>query len=315
MKKSYMMAGGGVALVLLLALIGLVLTNTAPNAEGLPTLIPTRIAQDSILQTELPTTENSPTQTPSETLAHTATATVSASETPTSTEEVTSEAAELIITPDILLLNTSGRDTVQTLQAATTQTPAPNSALATQTPEVVVISGGVVSTATPNTGNNAPSTSAPDSVIVPTNAPAVSVVATNTPVLVSGVPVGIGLAEAQQIGVSELRLISFTSPATTLLQEMGGILPSLPANTQIALAELLMICNSNADCTPRGGFTLITSGNQALTPISISNLPAFNSGFGGGQVWGYVAFALPNNQSATTLSLVVGNNSYTFATR
>jgi hypothetical protein len=233
-----------------------------------------------------------------------------------------------------------GNTTTQPLAIPVTDTSIPEDTLTAQpvteapsnTPET-----GIAATATPNQGAVAPTVeqptaqqpTQPGATSGPTTAPtqgnptatsgpttpaATTVVPTIT-ATVSGDP-GVPLQQALTVGNGSMRIVSAAFPATNALKDIGVTPPAPPAGSQWALVEAFMQCNQGVNCAPDSASLKILGATGKTYPVTtaFSVTPIFGpDGYTPGQVWGYLEFAVENNEQPLRLVLTQGGQNYTFA--
>jgi hypothetical protein len=117
------------------------------------------------------------------------------------------------------------------------------------------------------------------------------------------------------IGSGQMRVISVNRPGEAFIRDLGGSAPNPPANHAWVVVEVLLICASESSCAPTNAMQVIGSSGTAYNPGAGFSLdPPFGaSSYLNGQVWGYLGFLIPNNESQLQLVLTEGGTTYRFA--
>lgn len=126
-----------------------------------------------------------------------------------------------------------------------------------------------------------------------------------------GVPVSLGL----DVGTGEMRIVSATRPAKDRITELGGSVPNAPGDQSWVLVEALLICAGDLNCRPNpSALWVVGSSGAGYNPSPQLNLPPiFGSALSNRQVWGYLGFVVPTNESNLRLVLVQGGQTFVFA--
>jgi hypothetical protein len=121
------------------------------------------------------------------------------------------------------------------------------------------------------------------------------------------------LASPVNIGIGEFRVVDAKRGAESVIQELGGSFPPAPANQSWVLLELLLFCKSSPTCTIDPA-TLQVTGSAGVIHAYSSDLnlpPTFGTTTVDNQVWGYLGFVVPTNE--TGLKLTLSENGQTYA--
>jgi hypothetical protein len=153
------------------------------------------------------------------------------------------------------------------------------------------------------TATTSPSTSTPP------------ITASQTPPLTPVVDPGVPLNTSADIGIGEMRVIDAARPGETRIRELGGTIPAAPANQAWVLVEVLVACREQTTCSLSPSvFQVIGSSGTAYNPSSQLNMtPIFGSLTSNRQIWGYLGFIIPNNESGLRLALAQGSQTHLFA--
>jgi hypothetical protein len=117
-----------------------------------------------------------------------------------------------------------------------------------------------------------------------------------------------------QIGTGEMRVLSSTAPANTMMQTLGGSVPPINQNQQWVLVEVLIVCNNSSDCSPSTSEFQLMSGNNTYPSTLVNIESALGDGvIASGQVWGHLAFVIPRTEQPTLLHLHHANHDFRFA--
>lgn len=279
-----------------------------PSLEPeLPALTPDSSVSD--LPTETPASTEippSPNSEPSATITIVATATIAATETSEplliQTETSTTEpdpVDEATPTPETLAFNAPTQiaaSPAPVIVVATVNSAQPTSqpltTLATPTPEAIAATATVTQdlrpSATPQPGGFSP----------PANT--------------------VRLNEAGQVLGGDLRVLEFAVPANAYLTEMGITPSGLPSGQRWALMEVSLLCSVGKECSPLTSAMVLvgSSGTRYQPDLTLPLDPIFGPDANlGGQVWGYLAYAVAANEANLWLQVQSGSGSLTFALR
>lgn len=143
-----------------------------------------------------------------------------------------------------------------------------------------------------------------------------SALASPTPVTLPNITdPGIPITTGQSIGGGDMRVIEATLPGDSLIAELGGAIPGAPEGQSWLLVEALLICSGGQNCAPVQSAINVTGESGATYHASsqLEALPLFGAQFIGGQLWGYLAFAVPTGESNLRLVVTQGSQHSVFA--
>lgn len=280
-----------------------------PTQAILPALMPDTpppdLPTETLASTEIPP---SPSAEPSATITIAVTATIAATGTleplPTQIETSTPEpdlvnestpTAEALVlsVPTQIAASPAPLIIIATANSAQSS-PQPQEMLATPTPEEIA----AIASATATQDLRPSATPQPAGFVPPANT--------------------VRLNEAGQVLGGDLRVLEFTSPANSLLNDLGVSVPALPANRRWALLEVSLVCASGKDCLPQtAALTLVGASGARYTPdLTLPIDPLFGPDANmGGQVWGYLPYAVAANEPNLWLQVQSGSGVLTFALR
>lgn len=270
-----------------------------PSLEpGLPALTPDSSVPDVSAETPV-STEIPPSPSPEPSATATFAATATPELLPTQTETNTPEpdpVNEVTPTAETLAFNAPTQIAASpppVIVVATANSAQPTSqplaTLATPTPEVI-------STATQNLRPSA--TPQPGGFSPPANT--------------------VRLNEVGQVLGGDLRVLEFAVPANAFLTEMGITPSGLPAGQRWALMEVSLLCSVGKECSPLTSAMVLvgSSGTRYQPDLTLPLDPIFGPEANlGGQVWGYLAYAVAANEANFWLQVQSGSGSLTFALR
>jgi len=282
-KKKSAIGLPALAMIGFVLVLGLVLAvvflnrNTPPAQEELPTLAVLRST------TDIPVQQINPTVT-SELVLHPQTTSVSLEETRTSsTVEPTMQTAVVSL-------------------AVSTPAPVFTASQLNNPPPTIYI--GATALITPTLASNSPRlTSTPTNASQPTLAsPAV------IPTDVSVLP----LKKTINIAAGEFRVVDATRGAESMIQDLGGSFPPAPAQQSWVLLELLLICKNSPTCAfdPSTLKIVGSSGTPYSYSPQLNLIPLFGTITENNQIWGYLGFTIPTNE--TSLKLTLSENGQTY---
>jgi hypothetical protein len=100
-----------------------------------------------------------------------------------------------------------------------------------------------------------------------------------------------------------------------MIQDLGGSFPPAPSNQSWFLLELLLICKNNPTCTFDPATLKITGSSGVIYAYSseLNLVPMFGTVTQDNQIWGYLGFVIPTNETALKLTLSENGQTYVVA--
>ncbi len=181
-------------------------------------------------------------------------------------------------------------------------------------PAATATSGIVIISTTVSDGGGLPA--ATDPAAAPTSDGAAPTAFPTAPPPANLPPGSIPLGAPGSIGIGELRVLQMRRPGDSLMQELAGTVPAVPAGQVWVALELLLICGGADNCTPaESAFLLTGSGSSDYAPAPTFNIdPRFApDAWLGSQTWGYLGFIVPQNATGLWLRVVLNGQTYNFA--
>jgi hypothetical protein len=174
---------------------------------------------------------------------------------------------------------------------------------------------------------NPPSTAYPDvtTVITPTlasNSPTAMLTPTlsgrSTVTAPTAIPTSsqsIPLHTTINIAAGEFRIVDAKRGAESMIQDLGGSFIPAPANQSWLLLELLLICKNKSSCVfdPSVLKIIGSSGTVYSYSPQLNLEPSFGSTTENNQVWGYLGFTIPTNETSLKLTLSENGQTYSLA--
>jgi heme/copper-type cytochrome/quinol oxidase subunit 2 len=122
------------------------------------------------------------------------------------------------------------------------------------------------------------------------------------------------LNETVDIGTGEMLIIQADRPGFDRIFELGGTAPEASAGQEWVLVEMLLICSGEDNCAPAESSIQAVGSTGTYAPeSSLEIVPLFNDeAFFNGQVYGYLGFIVPENESDLRLVLNQGGTNYAF---
>lgn len=127
---------------------------------------------------------------------------------------------------------------------------------------------------------------------------------------------GVALNEQVDVGTGFMLVVSAERPGDDFMREIGGEVGPAPAGYSWLLVELVLLCNGDENCAPSpSALRVAGSTGRPYPPASGYQVePLFGpDAFSLGQVWGYLAFTIPDAESGLTLIFDQDGQRYTFS--
>jgi len=117
------------------------------------------------------------------------------------------------------------------------------------------------------------------------------------------------------IGTGEFRVVDATHGAESMIQDLGGSFPPVSPNQSWFLLELLLVCKNGPTCTFNPSTLKITGSSVATYAYSseLNLIPMFGTITQNNQIWGYLGFVIPTNETALKLTLSENGQTYVVA--
>lgn len=134
----------------------------------------------------------------------------------------------------------------------------------------------------------------------------------------TGTPVtggnGVALNTAVNIAEGEFRVVDATRNAESLIQELGGTFPPASPNQSWMLLELLLVCRNGVTCAIDPSTLRVVSASGTVYSYSpqLNLAPIFGTISENNQLWGYLGFVVPTNETGLDLTFTQNNQTYTF---
>ena len=117
------------------------------------------------------------------------------------------------------------------------------------------------------------------------------------------------------IMAGEFRVVDTMRGAENMIKDLGGSVPPAPANQSWFLLELLLVCKNDPSCAQDPSTLKITGSSGATYAYSseLNLIPMFGTITQNNQIWGYLGFVIPTNETALKLTLSENGQTYVVA--
>jgi hypothetical protein len=120
------------------------------------------------------------------------------------------------------------------------------------------------------------------------------------------------LKKTVNIAAGEFRVVDATRGAESMIQDLGGTFPPAPAQQSWMLLELLLICKNGPTCAFDPSTLKIVGSSGTLYSYSpqLNLIPVFGTITENNQIWGYLGFTIPTNETSLKLTLSADGQTY-----
>jgi hypothetical protein len=123
------------------------------------------------------------------------------------------------------------------------------------------------------------------------------------------------LSSVIAISKGEFRVVDAKRGAESMIQDLGGSFPPAPPNQSWFLLELLLICKNSPSCVFDPSILKIIGSSGTIYSYSpqLNLAPSFGTTTENNQVWGYLGFTIPTNETSLKLTLSENGQTYSLA--